>query len=320
MRLWGRVASGMLLTFAAVFTLVAVVAPEMRREAVLAVVIMVTVALLGVPALVRFFSSFTGAEEVLESGTPGTATITSMKATRWRYNRTYPIVRFGLNVEAAGVYPVVTKQAVDPDLLARLGPGSVVAVRVNPLNRKKVVIDWRQPIAAATQAPATPSAPDATPGTAVASAPPVRRSVWPFLRWAFLVFGLIFLRLGCEAGYYETGGVRVQGVVLQKTYSPGTTATGGSRSSPARYYVSYRFTTTDGRTLEGRDDVLPGTWRSLKEGDPVGVEYVADAPVTNRIPDQLAGSTTWRIMALVLLAASAVLFVPQKWKWRPRPK
>ncbi len=146
MRLWGQVARGLLLVFAAVFAAVAVTVPETRWEAVLAVVLMVTAALFGVPALVRLFSSFTGDEAVLEKGTPGSATITSLKATGWRYNRHYPIVRFGLTVEAGGLYPVEVKQAVDPELLARLAPGAVVAVRVDPLDRKKVVIDWRQPI------------------------------------------------------------------------------------------------------------------------------------------------------------------------------
>jgi hypothetical protein len=156
MRLWGKVASGMLLAMAAAFAGVAVVAPEMRSASMLAAVLMLTAALFGVPALVRVFSSFTGDEEVLEKGTPGSATITSLKPTGWRYNRYYPIVRFGLNVEAAGVYPVEIKQAVDPDLLARLAPGVVVAVRVEPLNRKKIVIDWRQPVRAATGARVQP--------------------------------------------------------------------------------------------------------------------------------------------------------------------
>jgi hypothetical protein len=306
MSLWGKVAKGMSLIIAAVFAVVAIVAPETRPESVLAAVLMVAVALLGVPALVRLFSFFTGDEEVLEKGTVGIATITSLAPTRWRYNRYYPVVRFGLNVEAAGVYPVEIKQAVDPDLLPRLAPGVVVGVRVDPLNRTKVVIDWAQPIRTAAGAPVDQSVTGATHPTV---APATKRSAWPFLPWGFLLFGLIFLRLGCEEGYYETGGVRAQGVVIQKTYSPGTTGTGGSRSSPARYYVSYRFTTKEGRTLEGRADVLLGTWGKLKEGDQVVVEYLPSSPDTNRIPDQRARSQIWWIMALVLLSASAVLFI-----------
>ncbi len=181
MRLWGRVATGLLLAFAVVFTAIAVVAPTMRREAIVAVVIATAAALLGVPALVRFFGSFTGDEEVLRNGTPGAATITLLQPTRWRYNRTYPIVRFGLSVEAAGVYPVEVKQAVDPDLLPRLAPGVVVAVRVDRLDRKKVVIDWREPVRTATGETVDQSVAGA------AQTPTAKRSLWPFLRWACLL-------------------------------------------------------------------------------------------------------------------------------------
>ncbi|MBI2997623.1 MAG: DUF3592 domain-containing protein [Deltaproteobacteria bacterium] len=149
---------------------------------------------------------------------------------------------------------------------------------------------------------------------------PGKRSLWPFLGWAFLIFGLVFLRLSCEEGYYEKGGVRVQGIVLQKTYSPGTSSTGGSPSSPSKHYVSYRFTTKEGRTLEGRYELLPQMWGKLKEGDPVIVEYLPDSPDTNRIPEQRARSGTWRIMALVLLVASVILFIIGRRQRRARSK
>jgi hypothetical protein len=254
----------------------------------------VVVGLVGVPALVRWFSAFTGDEAVLEDGTPGTATITSLHATRWRFNRQYPIVRFGLTVEAGGRYPVDVTQAVDPEMLTRLGPGAVVGVRIDRSNHKKVVIDWRQPVQDA-------------PGAVLM--PATRTPLRPLLRWIFLVFGLVFVRLSWEEAHYEAGGTTVQGVVLEKTYSPGTSATSSSPSSPARHYISYRFTTKEGRTLDGRYDVLPTTWRALERGGAVVVEYLPSAPQTNRVPAQRAASLTWAVMAGVLLTASAVLFV-----------
>jgi hypothetical protein len=102
---------------------------------------------------------------------------------------------------------------------------------------------------------------------------------------------------------------------LQKTYSPGTTSTTGTRGSATRRTVSYRFTTQEGRTLEGRIDVLPETWADLKEGGAVVVEHRQQSPDTNRIPDQRARSRIWGIMAAVLLVASAALFVTG---WRRR--
>jgi hypothetical protein len=282
---------------------------------------LIVVALFGVPAVVRFFMSFAGDEEVLANGILGSATIRSLTPTGWRYNRYYPIVRFGLNAEAGGAaYPIELKQAVDPDLLDQLAPGLIVALRVHRENHKKVVIDWREPIRKATDAAGDELAGQQTTPTHSSSHQSAKGSLLPFLRWGFLIFGLIFFRLSCEEGYYEKGGARVQGIVLQKTYSPGTSSTGGSPSSPSKHYVSYRFTTKEGRTLEGRYDVLPQMWGKLKEGDPVIVEYLPDAPDTNRIPEQRAISLTWTIMAFVLLVASAVLFIIGWRQKRPRAK
>ncbi len=310
MRLWGKVVRVMLLVMAAVFAVVAIVMPEARREAFGAVILLIVVALFGLPVVIRFFMSFTGDEEVLTNGVVGSATITSLEPTGWRYNRYYPIVNFGLSVEASGAaYPVELKQAVDPELLDRLAPGVIVAVRVDRENHKKVVIDWREPIRATHDAAGGDSAEQQATATQSSSRQLAKGSLLPFLRWGFLIFGLIFFRLSCEEDYYEKGGARVQGIVLQKIHSPGTGSTAGRGGSSSKHYVSYRFTTKEGRTIEGRYDVLPGTWQKLNEGDSVTVEYLPDAPDTNRIPEQRARSLTWTIMALVLLVASAVLFI-----------
>ena len=146
MRLWGKVVGGMMFFIAAVFAAVAIFVPEARRESLFAAAILLAVAWLGVSALVRLLSSFTGDEEILTNGVVGSATITSLEPTGWRYNRQYPIVKFNLNVEAGGAaYPVDIKQAVEPELLQQLAPGVVVAVRVHREDHKKVVIDSRKP-------------------------------------------------------------------------------------------------------------------------------------------------------------------------------
>ncbi|MGH7770066.1 MAG: hypothetical protein ACREQP_21660 [Candidatus Binatia bacterium] len=310
MRLWGKVARGMAFFIAAICALAAIFLPGSRLEALTAAVILVALALFGIPALLRLFSSFTGDEEVLESGIAGSATIASLKETWLRFNDC-PVVQFSLSVEAGGAaYPVDIKQAVEPELLERLSPGSVVAVRVDRENHKKVVIDWQEPTRVADETAVGLSSEKEPAETPRESGRSGVRSLWPFLRWGFLLFGLVFLRLSCEEGYFEKGGVAAQGIVLKKTYTPGTSSVGGSGTgSPSRHTVSYRFTTKDGRTVEGRYDVLPGTWQSLQDGGPVVIEYLSEAPGTNRIPDQRARSGTWRIMALVLLVASAVLFI-----------
>ncbi len=147
MELWGRVVSGSLVVFAAVFGVVGALVAEARVACLAAAAISLTVALFGVPRLVRLFSSFTGDERLLEHGLPGLATLTAVKPTGWRYNRRYPIVRFGLHVQnAGGPQPGEIRQVVEPDLLPRLVPGAVVGVRIDPADPARVVIDWRIPV------------------------------------------------------------------------------------------------------------------------------------------------------------------------------
>ena len=149
MRLWGRVVSGSLLVIAAVFAIAGAAVPEARAALLAAAAISVAVALVGVPWIVRLFMSITGDEGVLENGLQGYATITKLQPTAWRYNRYYPVVRFGLSVELSGTaYPVEIRQTVAPDVLERLTLGTVVGVRVDPTERNRVVIDWRRPIKA----------------------------------------------------------------------------------------------------------------------------------------------------------------------------
>ena len=151
MRLWGKVVSGSLLVIAVVFLIVAITVREARAAGLACAAISVVVALVGVPLLVRAFSAFTGDEALLATGRPGQAKITGLERTGWRYNRTDPIVRFALEVELPEtVYPAEVKQSVHPARLAELAPGAVVALRVDPENRFRVVIDWRELRAHAT--------------------------------------------------------------------------------------------------------------------------------------------------------------------------
>jgi hypothetical protein len=142
MKLWGKVMSGALLVFAVVFAGVGFYVPEARAASLGAAAICAAVALLGVPLVVRVFMSFTGDEHVLANGLPETATIMTMKPTGWRYNRQYPIIRFGLRMQADGA-AVTIKQAVRPDVLGQLAPGATINVRVDSSDRRRIVIDWR---------------------------------------------------------------------------------------------------------------------------------------------------------------------------------
>ncbi len=143
MNLWGKVVSGALLVFAVVFAGVGLAVPEARAASLGAAAVYAAVALIGVLLVVRVFMSFTGDEDVLEHGSPETATVVTIQPTGWRYNRQYPIVRFSLRMQADGV-AVTIKQAVRPDVLSRLAPGAIVKVRVAASGRRRVVIEWRE--------------------------------------------------------------------------------------------------------------------------------------------------------------------------------
>jgi hypothetical protein len=150
LRLWGKLVSAIFLIAASVFVVVGVLVPPARIAVMLAAAISLFVALVGAPWLVRVFSTFTGDEAVLQGGVPATAAISKLQPTRWSFGRYSPIVRFELMVNPPkGREVIEILQAVEPKLLARLKPGVVVAIRLDPANSSRAAIDWREPVAGA---------------------------------------------------------------------------------------------------------------------------------------------------------------------------
>lgn len=292
MKLWGKIASSLLLVIAAAFLAVAYGRPEERWEAVTVAFVMLAAAAFGVPFIVRLFSSFTGDEDILANGLPFSATIVSFEPTIWRYNRYYPIVRFRLAVDAGGApYPVDVKQAVDPALLPHLATGTKLDVRVDRKNRNKIVISWRD-VARKIDDPAAASAIE-TPRAFNRAASRINATTGGVI---FVVLSLFFAALAYEAWRYETQGVIVQG-----------TATGISGKGK----WAYTFT-VDGRVLKGTSEALSATASTLKPGGPVEVQYLSDSPETNRIPGQRASYATWLAMTMVAFVAGIALL------WRAR--
>jgi len=132
-----------------------------------------------------------------------------------------------------------------------------------------------------------------------------KQSPWVFTGGFFLLFSLVFFRLSAKEQGYEKEGVIVQGTILGKTFRKGTSGSGRSTGTTSSHYVMYRFTTQEGQTFESKYDVLPGTYRELREGGPVEVEYLPGSPEVNRIPGQRAKPYTYRYIGRFLLLASA---------------
>lgn len=285
MKLWGKFTRAVLLVCIAVSLAIAYGNPEARSEALTAAAIFAAVALLVIPAIVRLFSSFTGDEDVLADGLPYSATITALAPTRWRYNRYYPIVEFSLEVQAGGApYPVQIKQAVDPQLLEQLAPGSVVDVRVDRSRRDKVVINW------------PPARGSGNPPGASGGRFPAGRTNAKTVGIGLLIGSLFFAGLAYEAWRYETRGVTVQGTAIGPS---------GKRDWTYSFIV-------DGHVVHGKSEVLWETASTLKPGGPVNVQYLSGAPETNRIPGQRAGYAEWRVLAVAALVAGVALL------WRAR--
>jgi hypothetical protein len=107
--------------------------------------------------------------------------------------------------------------------------------------------------------------------------------------WFMWIFGAIFFLGGIGAitagitkliaeWRYATGGALAEGRITGRLIEE---ASRSDRSS-TRHFVSYRFTTAQGETQEGRHTLPWEAWEAAKEGDGISVRYLRDAPQTNR--------------------------------------
>jgi len=143
--------------------------------------------------------------------------------------------------------------------------------------------------------------------TSVPSGP----SVWRFLSRAvrlwigsFLcVIGLAFTIVGLQDALteqrYQSHGLTVDATVTGKSIERATR----DGSSATRYLIGYRFTSSDGREVEGSSAVSVEDWERLELGRNIPVTYLPDAPLSNRV--QGAGEDT-TIVAYIFLAIGTV--------------
>lgn len=137
-----------------------------------------------------------------------------------------------------------------------------------------------------------------------------KRSVWLLIGGVFLSVGLVFLIIGVPLMLgeqrFEAEAQATDGTVLTKTIRRANTDDGQS----TEYRVTYRFTATDGRTIEDSDALGVDAWEALTEQGPITVEYLARDPETNRV----AGADGWLLVGItlvlggVLAALGGVLF------------
>jgi hypothetical protein len=73
--------------------------------------------------------------------------------------------------------------------------------------------------------------------------------------------------------------------------------------------VGYRFTTVDGTTVRGSDDVDLPTWQSIRERDPIQIVYLRDEPARSRLANHSSSAPGRSVMLGETLAAVGALFL-----------
>lgn len=139
-----------------------------------------------------------------------------------------------------------------------------------------------------------------------AASAPAAGSGKVFLGRLLLFVGAWFFLLAAQEGCYQKAS-KIVGIVIEKGHKTGTSGVGhGSTGTRSYYWVRYRFATPEGEAKEHTDtEVLPGTWNELREGGPVDVEYMPSL-ADSRVAGQKAASSTYALIAVVLLAAGVV--------------
>lgn len=109
-----------------------------------------------------------------------------------------------------------------------------------------------------------------------------RGSFWLLFGGIFLVAGIVLSTIGAgmvwRDGRFASEAHRADGTVLGRSIRQASAA----QDRRTEYLVRYRFTTTDGRLIEGDDTVSFERWEMLDEAGPIAVEYLPGDPAQNR--------------------------------------
>jgi hypothetical protein len=126
-----------------------------------------------------------------------------------------------------------------------------------------------------------------------------------------LVCGLTFLLLNSlfarQERLFHAEGVRATALVLTK--SSHVVYNQQNRFLETKYDVGYRFTTQDGESVQGSDEVDWHTWKSIREGDPLPIIYLLHRPARNRLAATDPGAAPWvaNVLGGALAAGGSLL-------------
>lgn len=126
---------------------------------IVSVVVPILITVVILVMVFRKVGSISGNSKLLQTGIPGTAQITAVQQGNMVVNMTNYECHFVMNINLPGEapYEAVLTQLVPMMVIPRVQPGMYIAVKVDPADRSKAVIDWNTPVQVAPSA-AVPSA------------------------------------------------------------------------------------------------------------------------------------------------------------------
>ena len=157
-----------------------------------------------------------------------------------------------------------------------------------------------------------------------------RIPILPVVGLMFFLFGVPFVAAAGLQLYRDhrlaAEGVRTTGTVVGKGSRRSTghvgPPTAGTWGDSTNLWVNYRFSTQDGRVVEGRDDRVPGsTWSRLRELGPVAIAYLPADPQQNRVLPHASSFSGILLLALgAVFAGLGMLALAQSWRRKDRPR
>lgn len=123
----------------------------------------------------------------------------------------------------------------------------------------------------------------------------VRVSPWIMIGSILLICGVTFLLLNAlflrQERLFHAEGMTATAIVLTK--SSHVVYNQQNRLLATKYNVGYRFTTRDGESVQGSDEVDRQTWKSIRERDPIQIVYLLDRTARNRLVAKDPGTGPW---------------------------
>jgi hypothetical protein len=120
----------------------------------------------------------------------------------------------------------------------------------------------------------------------------------------FLLLNALYNR---QERLFHSEGISATALVLTK--SSHVVYNQQNNSQETKYDVGYRFTTQDGESIQGTNEIDLGTWRSIRERAPIQIVYLPGSPERSRLVAAESGATPWNASLLggALAAGGALL-------------